>query len=386
MNAGRALRLAWRQEIAVLRADRWERVLLWVMPGIALLFMAWMFARGTLDNIPIVVVDLDHSTFSRRLTRELDASPRLDVCARTEDMAQAQSLIRRGDAWLMLYIPPGTEAATQRRQPAAIFIDYNASYLTLGSNARLGAIESVAASLTQLIVDRARERGLPAAHLAGPRVQTQILFNPSMNFEFYLESLIDPAILHLLLSSACIAVAGRLLREGRMHGRRWSRRELAARAVGRLTPYVLGFSVWGCAWVAWLAGWRGWPVQGSLPLLLFGQFLLFTTTAAVAALIIAVVRDVDTGFSISTVYGGSALAYSNGSLPVDHGAWFARVWSQALPYTHYFRLQVDQWTIGAPSSVSLPSLCVLLLYTALPLGAAVLLLHRHFRHATATAA
>ena len=39
----------------------------------------------------------------------------------------------------------------------------------------------------------------------------------------------------------------------------------------------------------------------------------------------------------------------------------ARGWALSMPYTHYARLQLEQWQMGAPVAQSLPVVCGLLL-------------------------
>jgi ABC-2 type transport system permease protein len=41
----------------------------------------------------------------------------------------------------------------------------------------------------------------------------------------------------------------------------------------------------------------------------------------------------------------------------------ARAWAEAMPFTHYIRLQIEQLQMGAPMVQSLPILCSLALAT-----------------------
>ncbi len=145
--------------------------------------------------------------------------------------------------------------------------------------------------------------------------------------------------------------------------------------IGRLAPGVLAISCWGAVWIIWLVGFAGWKVLGSLALLLFAQCLLFAATASLSLFLLALTRDANTALSASAVYAGSALAYSGGTLPLTGGSAVARFWSEVLPFTHYLRLQMDQF-IGAPALVALPELAVLLAYLISPLLASLALLRR----------
>jgi ABC-2 type transport system permease protein len=54
----------------------------------------------------------------------------------------------------------------------------------------------------------------------------------------------------------------------------------------------------------------------------------------------------------------------------------ARMWAQALPYTHYIRLQTEQLQMAAPLRASAPTLGALLLAAAILLGLSAPLLDR----------
>lgn len=349
--------------------------MLTLFPALAILIVAAMLIAGVPRALPVAVVDEDNGTLSRTIVRAVSASPAVAIAARPESMVAAERLARAGQVWAILRIPRGVGNGLERARTPAIQIFYNASFLTIGGSAESGIRAAVDAVLAERGLDAARARGLPAIRIRPPVVQATVLFNPQASFEWYLQALIQPAVLHLLTGCIAVMAVGREL-QGRSLAR-WRAETgggLPALA-GKLVPYVAAISIWGMVWMIWLVGIRGWTMNGSLLLTLAAQSLLFAGTSAISALLVIAARKPSFAFSATALYAGSALAYSGGTLPLNGGSAFARGWSEGLPFTHYLRLQMDQF-LGAPVFVALPQMAILSLYLLVPLGLCLFVLRR----------
>lgn len=374
---GRAL----HAEIAHLARSRWDLILLIVMPVVLMIVVGAMLFQGVIRDVPVAVVDQDHSAFSRAAVRKMEASPGVRVVARPTDLEAAWPLMRSGRIYSLAYIPRGAER-NAFRQSDAVIVYYNGAFQTVGALAASTQAAALTDAASPLLLDRARALGVPAARLKPPAVQVTILGNPQLSFELFLGGLIMPGVLHLLMACAGVMGVGRELRGGSLQD--WSARmegRLAAALAGKLTPYVLVFTLWGAVWIAWLCGWRGWGIEGSLWMLLGGLFALMAATAGISALLVALTGDMDTSFSATAVYAGSAIAFSNGTLPLLHGPAFAQVWSAVLPFTHYLRLQNEQMVLGSDVSASMGPLLILLAVAVGTFALSVPLAHRRAKRA-----
>lgn len=366
---------ALRRELAHLAHNRWDLGMLTLFPACAITIVAAMLIAAVPRGLPVAVLDQSNGTVSRAIIRAVSASPAVTIAARPTSMAEAERLARAGQVWAILAIPEGVDKGLTRTDTPAIQIFYNASFLTIGGSAESALQSAVSAVLAEKGLDALRARGLPAIRITPPAVQATVLFNPQTSFEWYLQALIQPAVLHLLTACVVVMAMGRELQGKSLTT--WKRETgggLAA-LLGKLMPYLTALTFWGAVWLIWLCGVRGWTMNGSLLLTLFAQALLFAGTAAISLLLVTAARKASFAFSASALYAGSALAYSGGTLPLDGGSGFARNWSAVLPFTHYLRLQMDQF-LGAPLSASLPQLGVLSLYLVVPLGLVLLLLRR----------
>src|SRR5690606_21009338 len=166
-----------------------------------------------------------------------------------------------------------TERAVLRGTTGSITTFYNASYSTASGaalreigNVVQGYAATLAAEQTSAVVGPGKVRRPPVA------AQSIILLNPQGSYELQLVALIHPALLHLIFMVAIASALGRELRDGTIGG--WigsvDRRRGIAAVAGKLTPYLVIFTGWGLLATGYLAGLRGWPVAGSVILLLIG--------------------------------------------------------------------------------------------------------------------
>ena len=370
------MRSFWRNWVAewrhLLRSPG-DLALLTLFPLAAMAIVAATFIGGVARQLPVAVIDEDGGAFSRELRAALAASPALQVVGTTVDAAEVMQALRRGEVVAALQIPSGVDQGLARAQVPVLTVYYNASFLSIGKLAASAIEGAVTQAATHSLLARQTNAVVPVLRRAPPTVQTSILFNPQASFEGYLQAMIHPAVLHLVVACATVMALGRELRAGSLS--RWARRQrnLPMALTGKLAPAVLLTAAWGALWLIWLAGVRGWRPLGSIGLIWLGQLLLYMATAAISALLVAGARRVGTALSLSAIYAGSALAFSGGTLPLQGASWFARGWSAVLPYPHYLPIAMDQF-LGAPASVALRPVLMLLGYTLVAGGIACLLI------------
>ncbi|ATQ43581.1 ABC transporter permease [Caulobacter mirabilis] len=364
-----------RRELAWLAGSRWDLALCTLAPFLVLVVLGWMFIDSVARGLPVAYVDQDHSTVSRRLEQALDASPSLTIAARVPDLEAAWPLMRSGQVWAVVYTPNHAEKTILAGRQATIFVYENAAFYSLGALATMGARSAVQDVTAEILPELARTRGLPLPHVTTPTIQSTILFNPQLSYEWFLEALLQPGVLHLMMSCVVVMAVGREIRDGTL-GEWLSQGALPAALLGKLAPYVVIFTAWNLLGIGWLCGVRGWGVHGSMTVLILGLFLFYAAYAAIAAMITLLVKDIATALSAAAVYGGPAITFSNATLPTIDAPLFTQIWSRVLPFTSYVELQMEQMFMGSPARASLDALLALLGFTLVPLAIALLLLRR----------
>ncbi|MEZ5986005.1 MAG: ABC transporter permease [Hyphomonas sp.] len=349
----RAFLSAFCREILFLRHSFWDRVVILWMPLLLLGLPAMQFSSGVIRNLPIIIVDQDQTQASRELAHRIDAAPEVRVLARIPDFGEAEEHVRARKAYVLVMIPDGAESDILQGGSAAISIFYNASYSTASGSALRAVRAAVQDYSAKLAIERVAAFGTSQARPAPVTVQTTILFNPQRSYEFQLVSLLHPALLHLAFMIAVTGALGRELRDGTIGDWLAGRPGAASAIAGKLAPYGLVFMVWGGLATSYLAVLRGWPIHGSLPLIMAGYLAMYAAYAGIALFIVGLTRSMLQSLSMSGLYAGASFAFAGAIFPIQSASSFAQFWSAILPYTWFAKLLSEQWSMASPPSVSL---------------------------------
>lgn len=364
-----ALRDGWRREWRFLRHSFWDLSLVSWIPLLLLVVVSVQMAAGVMRDLPVVVVDRDGSGIARELVRRLDVAPGIAVIERATDMAAAERAVRSRRAYAVILIDSATTRTMLRGGTAPIIVFYNASYST-ASGAALrevsGVIEAYAADLAK--TQSAAVLGPVTVRAAPIKVRATVLFNPQGSYELQLVTLVHPALLHLIFMVAITSAFGRELRDGTIGG--WIgglRRHDAVLAVcGKLLPYFVIFMGWAVLTTGYLAGVRGWPVAGSVAMLLAGYAAMYLAYVGVTFLFLGLTLTMSTSLSLAGLYAGASFAFAGAIFPIESASGFARLWSAILPYSAFAKLLAEQWIMGSGTRQSILQTGVMLLF--LPVG------------------
>lgn len=366
---GRVFASAFVRELRFLKQSRWDQAMSSLLPVLCLVLMAWLFASATPRDMPIVVVDQDHSALSRAILAKLDAAPAVSPVYACDDLPCAQSLVRSGEAFGVFLIPKDAERKVKAGHRAQFVFYANASYFTASIVSARDVDKAVTALNADLMVEDVARVGLKAARAPPLDIQSTTLFNPFSSYEWMIVSLLHPSLIVIFLSCAAIVATGREIRARRL--REWigAPRSALAALLGKAAPYLAVYFAMGIACILWLAL-RGYPVNGSLAALLTGYALMLLAYVGLGTLMVAIFRDMPMALGSAAVYASSALAFSGIFFPMRGGVWFAQSWNAIQPFTWFARLSVQQWQMGAPIGDSLwPLVFLATLAAALILGA-----------------
>lgn len=369
------MRAVLRRELRRIGRRPLEPLLLVVLPAVSLAFTWAIFSAGLPRELPVAVVDQDHSRLSRQLVRMIDATPTLRVSERPADPKAAEELILAGRVYAYVVLPPGLERDARRGQSEPVVAYTNAQLLVPASLVRrdlLAATSTLSAGLKLRRLRAAGETDASARARAGPvRADVHALFNPPLNYVSYIFVALFPTLLHVFVLLAAVNSVGSELREGTAGEWLAAARGSVARALaGKLLPSTISFLAVASAAMAVLFGVAGVPMRGSLALLLLGTLLFVLAYQAVGVLLVALFANLRFATSVAAFLASPAFAYAGITFPMMGMPGFARFWGHLLPLTHYLKLLVDQSMKGAPAAVSASSLLALLAFVVLaPLAA-----------------
>jgi len=278
------------KEFSHIRRDRTTIFFMFMVPIIQLLIFGFAI-DVTIDNIPLVVLDLDGREEGRKLVEAMENTQTFQVVRRTFDQESFQRAIRSGQAKAGILIPAEYSERLLRGEQAQVQV------LIDGSDSQVAttALNTVTLLVSNLSVGRARLLGesrhfAPARNEAGAPalpidVRPRLLYNPDLQSSHFFV----PGLIAIILQMVLLFLTSFSIVRERELG---TLEQLFVTPVGRggllfgkLIPYALmAFGELLIVLVA-MVGLFGVAISGSLILLLSLSSLFILTVLGLGLLI-----------------------------------------------------------------------------------------------------
>ena len=353
-----------RRELCYLLREKWDLALVVLAPACILILLGSMFAQGKPDHLAIAIIDQDQSRLSTQIYDHLSLNHTLQIYIVSDQTIEVEKLLNQNKIWGYIHIPAGAEQRLVTAQDAEISIAFNQSYFSIGNTISSAMLLSTLQAMAEFTGRQYLGNTLPYLEVPTPNIKISPLYNPQLNYEFYLEPYMVPAILHLLL---CCCVAFAVGQEIKRHTfNHWiNGQNLWSALLSKNLVYVAIFCFWTWVWMLWMVEFRGWFIAGSLWLILLAQVLFYSAYAFISSAVVLATQDLTKSFGLLAVYGGSSLSFAGVTLPLNSAPLFTQLWANIIPYTPYAKLQTEQWVIGSPLYLSAQPIFILTTYVVL---------------------
>ncbi len=339
------------------------------------LFSAFFFIslmhQALPNDMPVAVVDKDNSPMSRRVVRQLNAFKQTKITMHCADFSEARKAMQKGDVYGIFYIPKNLEKNVMaNRQPEISFYTNN-SYLIAGSllfrDMKTISVLGTAAVGQQYKLAQGQTEKQAMTALQPIAIDTHLLGNPWTNYSVYLNNLLLPGILNLLIMIMTVFALGSELKRGTSEA--WMHiadGNIFTALVAKLLPHTLIYFVVVTFIDVLLYGYLGFPCKCGLPAMLIGSYLLVLAAQAIAIFFFGLLPIMRLSLSLASLWGVISLSISGFTFPVPAMPPILQAWSYAFPLRHYFLLYVDQALNGVGFAYSWYNYLALALFLFLP--------------------
>lgn len=342
-----------------------------IAPVFCYLFFTTLMANGLPTDLPAGVVDLDNTSTTRNIIRNLDAFQQTHIVAHYPSVMEARKAIQRGEIYSFYYIPEGTtEATLASRQPKVSFY-VNYSYLIAGSllykdQQTISELAAGAVGRATLYAKGATE-DQAMAFLQPIVIDTHALNNPWLNYSVYLCNTLFPGILMLLIFLTTIYTLGEEVKNGT--GRELMRladNSITKVLIGKLLPHTLVFFVIAVFYNVYLYGYLHYPCHsGIFPMLLAG-LLLVLSSQAFGVFLFGLFGSFRLALSAASLWGVISFSISGFTFPVMAMHPTLQALCVLFPLRHYYLLYVNFALNGYPLIYAWQAVAALLVFLLLP--------------------
>lgn len=324
----------------------------WIFPLLLFALISSNFSEGTLLDLPVSVVDSDHSPLSKLLTRRLDAGSHAHVEAYSGGLQESLHRLRSAQDYALVYIPPNLEAnALAGKQPSVVMY-YNALFYGAGLYSTQDFSElmsEINAGYRSII---AEEMGIALPPLADVKLSYGSLFNASGSFIYYQQFAATIHLLQLFVVTCMIYVLARstsLLKA----------RLFCLALLGKLAPYTLCFTSLLMVEIAALVGIFDAHVSGNPLFMLLIGFFYVMAAQSIGLVLFTFTGSIITAYSLIGILVSIALTFSGMAVPELSMPLPARIIANIEPLTHALYAMFDVFLRQVPAS-AIFSVCALL--------------------------
>lgn len=376
MNLNR-IKAVLRKEIRQALRDRRMRIIIFVSP-LMQLFLFGYAVNTDVRNIRTVVCDRSETSISRGLTDAFEASGYFRIVQRVEDPREAEPLLDKGTAQVILVIPQDFTRDLRRGQTADLQMIVEGTDSVVASNAVSYGKRIIAAHLQRLAKSSAAT--ITTIQMAGRLPQalpeTRVWFNPDLKSRNFFV----PGVIALLLTLVSLVLTSfSIVREwevGTMEQLIVTPLRSGELIVGKTLPFFLLGLI--DLTLIFLVGtlWFRIPFRGNILLLAFSAVLYLINALSIGILISSISRTQQQALMAIFFYFNPALLFSGFVFPVYNIPLLLRWIAYINPLTYFLVIVRGVFLKGVGVTVLWPQLLFLIIAGPLLLSISIKRFHK----------
>lgn len=314
-----------------------------------------IFLAGNPSDLPLAVVDLDDSQMSRQVIRMIDATRSVSVSSRPASLHDGNEAMLKGQVYAVLYIPYDFSKSVLKGEGSELVMYVNNSNVLNGGLIQSAVIKAVSTYSTGVKLQVAMKGGMAqeqALQQVYPlRLDTHELFNPYINYSYFLSSTLMPLLIAVFTLLGAVYVIGIELREGTAG--EWIKTAGGSMWValgGKLAPYTLLMCVNVAVMHFILVQHLGFPIKGSWAAIMAAELFMILAYQMVAVFLLAVTANTRLSLSLASGYSMIAFSYSGLTYPIAGMPMLAKIAANIFPYYHWMKVFLGQSLRNEPLS------------------------------------
>ncbi len=361
-----------RRGIRTLCSRRIYLFMMVIVPMFGAFFFLNLMEEGLPLKVPVAMVDMDHSSMSRRITRSLKAGELIDISADVESFHEAMEMVRTGKTFGFFYIPADfQENALSGRTPTLSFFS-NMSIFVPGTLSFKG-FKTVAVTTSGSIVEATlTSTGIGSAingseMLMPLRLDTHPIGNPCTNYSVYLSNSFLAGLIALLVMVVTVfSITSEIKHHTSPEWLDTARGSIVVALAGKLLPQTVIFSAMGIGMQAVMYGFLHFPMNCPAWYMILAMILLVVSSQAFGLLVVEIVPNVRLSLILVSLTGILSFSIAGFSFPVEKMYGAIGIFAYILPIRYYFLIYIDQALNGLPLYYSRIYYVVMLGMTLLP--------------------
>ena len=334
-----------------------------VLPLFSLVFMATIFGHGQMENLPVGVVDADHTSLSRSIVRMVDATPELQVTKHYANETEARKAMQKKEIYGYLLISSGIKSLCYYYHNAMLSVggELHSTFETLLKRVSVTPIVTEAVGLGESQTNI-------TSFLIPVSEEEMVSYNPNRNYAIYLSQPFFFVFLQVLLLLVTTYALGSESKFGTSD--EWlqmAKGNMGIAVTGKLLPYTFIFIAIGVLANVVFFHWMKMPLPCSLWVMNGITILFILATQALALLLYAIFPVLSLIISVVSMIGSLGATLSGVTFPVNFMDTPVYWTSFLFPIRHFVEVVQSLLYLGGTFSNYWTNLVVLLLFILSPI-------------------
>ncbi|MGE4289016.1 MAG: ABC transporter permease [Salinivirgaceae bacterium] len=342
-----------------------------ILPILTILFFASLFKEGVPTKMPIAIVDLDQTTTSRKMVRNIDVTPLSNVSEYLQTEREAMSELRSGNIYGFVVIPKNLQADILAFRQPVISYYYQNGFLIAGGlmqNDLTLILHTLSAGITmQKREAMGQSEDYIMSQVMPIQINTHQLFNPTANYSVYISTIILPIMLQLFILLITVYSIGVEIKERTSHEwLRLSNKSMFVALAGKLLPYTAIFFTVMMFQNFMLYKVIQIPMQTSFGWLILASLLFILAYQAIGIFCIGLLPMMRHSLNMAAFYGILALTLCGFSFPIEYMPSVFQYWASGFPVRHFMHIFQSQVLAGFELKYAIASYLYLPLFLFIP--------------------
>lgn len=348
------------------RPSAW--VLIIIIPTLIFFYLGAIYQRGAIENVSIAIKNEDHSSLSKTIIQNIEASPKLKIVKFLNANDNIKTFFLENPEVKGIYlIPEKFEKNIYRGEQSKLIVYTNSSNIVFGNLLYKEAATFINTVSAGISLNFFQTQGIPykkALKMVMPiKVISKPLFNSYYNYLYYLV----PGITTVLLQMIVFFLAARSINSEHTNQTyselyKLSNNNIFNIIIGKLLTYTtIGFII-GIFIFAVVYPLFGIPLGENSLSFLTVIFIFAMCNAMLGMMISAIFKNEAIAMDMSFVYNSPAFVFSGFTFPMLAMPSFESWYAKLIPYTHFLKAFIKGFEMNTPFHFLYPQIINLLLF------------------------
>ena len=330
----------FKRELKKITGEGASLFVVFIGPLFSFFLITSIFYSSVPRKLPVAVVDLDHTSISRKAAAFTDATPIASVNRNFSNLLEARNAMNEGKVDAVLFIPEGTEKNILQGSHSNVELYLNNANVIKGSLLNSGiqkAIKTLSAGIKlQTHLRNGETEKQAIAQIIPIAVHSEILFNPFNSYAYFITLILLPVMLTIFTLFGTLYAIGSELQYGTAD--KWleeANNSIIIALIGKLLPYTLFFCAIAMCMNIDLFVVLGLPLRGSFATILLSELLLIVSYQSMAILFITLTKNMRLAISLASVFTMLAITYAGFTFPTFGMPGLAQVLNKIFPISYW---------------------------------------------------